>query len=152
MTRRLIGFINIMIIALMAGTVFGIWLGYNPAEYSSSTFVEQQQAAIRALNVTLPVLGAIAILLTIISAYLARASSNTLYLLLTTILFLLVAALVTRFGNQPINAIVITWSIQAPPENWTTLRDSWWQWHIIRTLAMIAALSLILLANPMQKR
>jgi uncharacterized membrane protein len=152
MLRQWIGFLNILVVALVAGTVFGIWLGYNPASLSSTTYVELQQASIRALNVTMPVLGAIGILLTITSSILARSECRTPYLLVGAVVCLLVAALVTRFGNQPINAVVMTWNTQAPPANWMVLRDEWWQWHIVRTLATVVALSLLLWANPMGRR
>ncbi len=61
---------NIAFAALIAGGMFVIWAGYNPATLSPSTYVEQQQNAIRGLNVLMPVLGAIAVLLTLISAFL----------------------------------------------------------------------------------
>jgi uncharacterized membrane protein len=152
MLGKSIGFANLMVVALMAGTVFGIWLGYDPASLSPGTYIEQQQEAIRALNVKMTVLGAIAILLTVSSAVLARADRRALYLLAAAVACLLVAALVTRFANQPINAIVMTWNAHTPPADWMNLRDEWWKWHIVRMLAMIGGLSLILLANPMGRR
>ena len=147
-----IGFANVLVVALLAGAVFGIWLGYDPAGLSPTTYVEQQQHAIRALNVTMPMLGAIGILLTIASAALARTQRRSLNLLLAALACLVIAALVTRFGNQPINATVMTWSAAGPPSDWTRFRDAWWQWHIIRTVAMLAALSLLVLADPMARR
>jgi uncharacterized membrane protein len=152
MLRKSIGFINILIVALVAGTVFGIWLGYNPDMLSSASYVEQQQEAIRALNVKMPILGAISILLTIASAIIARSDRSTLFVLIGAIVFLRVAGLVTRFGNQPLNAIVMTWDPQAPPANWMDFRDTWWNWHIIRTLASVIGLCLLLFANPMGRR
>ena len=152
MLRKSIGFINILLVALVAGTVFGIWLGYNPDMLSSASYVEQQQEAIRALNVKMPILGAISILLTIASAIIARSDRSTLFVLIGAIVFLLVAGLVTRFGNQPLNAIVMTWDPQAPPANWMEFRDTWWNWHIIRTLASVIGLCLLLFANPMERR
>jgi len=152
MLGKSIGFANLLVVALIAGTVFGIWLGYDPASLSPGTYIEQQQEVIRALNVRMPVLGAIAILLTISSAVLARTERRALYLLVAAVACLLVAGLVTRFGNQPINAIVMTWNAHTPPADWMNLRDEWWKWHIVRTLAMIGGLSLILLANPMGRR
>jgi uncharacterized membrane protein len=152
MLGKSIGFANLLVVALIAGTVFGIWLGYDPASLSPGTYIEQQQEVIRALNVRMPVLGATAILLTVSSAVLARAERRALYLLVAAVACLLVAGLVTRFGNQPINAIVMTWNAHTPPADWMNLRDEWWKWHIVRTLAMIGGLSLILLANPMGRR
>ncbi len=63
------------------------------------------------------------------------------YLLVAAVVFcLLAAALVTRFGNQPVNAIVMTWNPQSPPAEWAQLRDAWWQWHMVRTgVEVIAA-------------
>jgi uncharacterized membrane protein len=152
MLKAVIGFANVIMIALVAGTVFGVWLGYDPASLSSTTYVEQQQHAIEALNVTMPVLGAIAFLLTLTSAALVRAQPRTLVLLLGVAACLLAAGLITRFGNQPINALVMTWNAAAPPEDWTHLRDTWWHWHIVRTLAMVVALGLIVVADPMGRR
>jgi uncharacterized membrane protein len=150
--RTWFGCANVLVVALVAGTVFGIWLGYDPATLSPATYIEQQQEAIRALNFTMPVLGAIGILLTMISAVLARAERRKFYLLVGAAACLLVAGLVTRFGNQPINAMVMTWNAHTPPADWANLRDEWWKWHVDRTIAAIAGLSLILLANPMEQR
>ena len=68
------------------------------------------------------------------------------YLLLAAAVLLIAAGAITRFANQPINAVVMTWTPQAPAANWTELRDTWWRWHIARTVAAIAALALALLA------
>jgi uncharacterized membrane protein len=67
-------------------------------------------------------------------------------MLVAAALLLILAALVTRFSNQPINAVVMTWNAQAPAANWAQLRDEWWQWHIVRSVAGIAGLALTVLA------
>jgi uncharacterized membrane protein len=67
-------------------------------------------------------------------------------LLVAAAVCLLAAGLITRFANQPINAIVMTWNAGSPAANWADLRDAWWRWHALRTVAGIAALSLTLLA------
>jgi hypothetical protein len=53
---------------------------------------------------------------------------------------------------RPLNAVVITWSAQSPPANWALLRDEWWHWHIVRSLAGVAALALTVLAVLGAKR
>jgi uncharacterized membrane protein len=68
-------------------------------------------------------------------------------LLLVGAVLLIAAGLVTRFGNQPINAHVITWRASAPPSTWMEARDQWWRWHIGRTIAGIAALACIVAAS-----
>jgi uncharacterized membrane protein len=126
--------------------MFGIWLGFNPAALSPTAFVEMQQNAIRALNVSLPALGFVCIVLTMALAVLTKHDPRGRYLLVAAVICLVAAGLITRFGNQPINAVVVTWTPQAPATDWATLRDTWWQLHIYRTLAGVSALALALLA------
>lgn len=147
MTIIAIRFANILLASLVAGVMFGIWLGYNPSSLTASAYIEQQQSAIRALNVSMPVLGAICIALTLIHASLARHSRASFNLLLIGAALLIAAGLVTRFGNQPINAQVITWSATSPPVGWEETRNQWWQWHSIRTFAGLAALVCIIIAS-----
>lgn len=147
MTRSIINFSNLLLAALVVGTMFGIWLGYSPVDLSPGAYVEQQQHAIRALNVTMPVLGALTALLTLASAIFARGDRRKLAVFVAALGCFVAAGVTTRFLNQPINAIVITWSALAPPSNWTELRDEWWRWHILRTLLGIAGLSLLIAAN-----
>jgi len=141
-----IRFVSLLFTSLLVGTVFGIWLGFNPAALTATAYVEMQQNAIRALNVSLPVLGLVCILLTAALAVLTKDDKRARYLLVAAAICLAAAGLITRFANQPINAIVMTWSPQAPAANWTELRDTWWHWHVLRTIAAIAALALALLA------
>lgn len=141
-----IRFIGLLLTSLLVGTMFGIWLGFNPAALSATAYVEMQQNAIRALNVPLPALGVVCIVFNVALAVLVRRDRRSRYLLIAAALCLMAAGLITRLGNQPINAVVMTWSAQAPATNWTELRDTWWHLHSLRTVAGVAALALVLLA------
>ena len=107
MTANLIRFLLLVLLALLVGTMFGIWVGANPAGLSAAAYVEQQQNAIRSLNTLLPVMGAICIALAITLALLTKTDRRSRYLLLGAAMLMLVAAIVTRIGNQPINAVVM---------------------------------------------
>ena len=146
MVANVVRFLGLLLMSLLVGTMFGIWLGFNPSGLTAATYVEQQQNAIRALNTALPVLGAVCILLTAALAAMTSHEPRSRYLLIAAVVFLVVAGLVTRFENQPINSLVMTWSAQAPATNWMELRDTWWNWHILRTVSGIFALSLTILA------
>ena len=152
MALTIIRCVDLALVALLAGAMFGIWLGFDPAGLSASTYVEQQQHAIRALNTAMPVLGAVCIVLTALLAVLAKGDALGRYLLAASVACLLVAGAVTRLGNQPINAVVMTWSAQAPPVDWSALRDRWWHWHVVRTSAGILALSLLIVATAWPRR
>lgn len=152
MAAGIIRFGLLVTLSLLVGTMFGIWVGYNPSPLSASAYVEQQQNAIRSLNTLLPAMGAICVLLTAALAFKSKGDPRSRYLLIAAALLMIVAGLVTRFGNQPLNAVIITWSAQSPPANWTQFRDEWWYWHIVRSLAGVGALGLTVLAVLGAKR
>lgn len=129
---------------LIAGTLFGILIGYNPQNLSSQTYIEQQQSLIRALNTLMPLLGLLTIVLTLVSAFLQKGNQTVFVILLIAAVLLIISGLVTRFGNQPINSIVITWNKVYAPGNWTQLRDKWWSLHIIRSVTAFLAFCLII--------
>jgi hypothetical protein len=138
-----IRFLNIVMAALVAGTMFGIWTGYNPQHLSAQAYVEQQQSLIKALNTLMPLLGWLTLALTLAAAFLQRANRGVLVTLLIAAVFLTVSGLVTRFGNQPINGVVMSWNIADIPSNWTELRDKWWSLHRVRATTALVALCLI---------
>jgi hypothetical protein len=40
--KQIIQFSSIVLTGLIAGTIFGIWIGYNPRDLSAVAYVEQQ--------------------------------------------------------------------------------------------------------------
>jgi hypothetical protein len=147
MGRLMTSFANLLIASLVVGAMFGIWLIGNPVALSPGAYVEQQQNMILALNVKLPVLGWSAALLTLVSAWLARMRRTLLVLYLLSFGLFIAAGLVTRFLNQPINAIVMTCATESPPSKWMAPRDDWWRWHVVRTSAGVAGLCLLIIAS-----
>lgn len=141
----IVDFANILLAALLAGSVFTVWLLLNPAGLDASQYVVLQQQAIRKLNVLLPLMGAAVIVLTLITIALEHTSATRL-LLIGALAGFVVSALITRFGNQPINAVVIAWKPEAPPANWTAFRDRWWLWHRVRVVTMCGGFLLLLSA------
>ena len=91
----------------------------------------------------MPILGLISILLTIVYAIICKREKLNRNLLLLAVCLLIVSGLVTRFGNQPINAIVVTWNLDAIPNTWTALRNKWWAFHVMRTLSTIGGFIII---------
>ena len=142
-----IRFVNLLLAALSVGAMFGVWLVFNPKGLDGAGYVALQQQGIRTLNVVMPVMGAATIAATLAAAVLAREDRTLLSLLVATAFAFLLAGLITRFLNQPINAIVIRWSPSSPPAEWMTLRDTWWRWHVARLVCGIAGLSLLILAE-----
>jgi archaellum biogenesis protein FlaJ (TadC family) len=144
---RLIRFINIIITALLAGVSFGIWIGFNPLDLSFSTYVEQQQNMLQALKVLMISLVVIATIITLASAFLQKNNKPSSIALLVAAVFFIACILITRFGIIPIDDTVMTWTSESLPDNWTGLRDKWWSFHIMRTIAELIALFLITWAS-----
>jgi len=151
MTTQIIRFLNLLMAGLVAGTVFGIWIGYNPKNLSANTYVEYQQGAIKALNTLMPVLGLISTILTVIAAILQKQNQFVFVTLIIASLFLIISGLITKFGNQPINSVVMTWSKASTPINWSELRDKWWLLHKLRTLTTFISFCLIIWSNVRNK-
>lgn len=148
MTLLVIEFANLLLAALLVGTLFGVWLVLNPAALTADSYIAVQQQAIRTLNTIMPRLGAATILATVVAAYWERADSTRFWLLVGTVVCFVAVGLVTRFLNQPINAIVMTWkSGLVPPAGWTDLRDAWWKWHFLRLVTGIVGFCLLLSAT-----
>jgi len=143
MATPILRFANIILVALLAGTSFGIWVGLNPAHYSAATYIEQQQQLVRSLQPLLVPLVILSTLLTMASAFLQRRDKKTFVTLLLASLFLLSCILITRFGNLPIQTEMLKWTATSFPANWTVLRDEWWTFHIARTCAELIALGLV---------
>ena len=138
--------LSLLLVGLLAGSMYGIWFGYDITRYSPSTFVEVQQGAVRGLNTLLPLMGLAAIVVVVVLAVLARQRPTVLMLYGAAALGLVAAGLITRLCNQPINDAVMGWSADALPTDWETLRNSWWNWHAARLGATILALLLLIAA------
>jgi len=138
-----IRFLNFILVALLAGTSFGIWMGFNPSNYSAGTYLEQQQHLVRSLNTLMVSLVIIATLVTIVSAFLQRKDKMVFIALLFSALFLASCIFISRFGNVPIQTEMLNWTVDTMPDNWTMLRDKWWSFHVLRTIAELIALVLI---------
>jgi uncharacterized membrane protein len=144
--QRIVLFSALLFVALGAGAAFAVWLDYNPADMSPTFYVEKMQHAIRVFTVPLPTVVISGVFFTIVSTWLARRERLSLYLLLAASLCVIAVALITAFGNVPINNQIMTWSINSPPSNWTDLSEKWWRFQIERTIVQIIGLSFLILA------
>lgn len=146
MSLTIVRFINILLAAILAGTSFGIWMGFDPAGFSYPTYLEQQQNTIRSLNTLMIALVISATLVTLVSALLQRKNKITFIILLLAALSFIACILISKFGNGPLNLSILSWNSK-PPENWISIRNSWWSYHIYRTIAELFALVLVAWAS-----
>lgn len=143
MSTSFIRFLNIILAALLAGVSFGIWIGFNPMDLSASVYIEQQQNMLHALRISMVLLVVITTIITLVSAFLQKSNKAVFVALLVAAAFLIACIIITRFGNKPLDDIVLTWTANSFPDNWTEIRDKWWSFHIMRTISEIAALFIV---------
>ncbi len=135
----------LMLVGLLAGSMFGIWRGYDFAQYSPAALVEVWQGSVRGLNTLLPVQGLLAIVILVALAVTARRTPRALTGFVAAALLLAAAGLITRLANQPINDLVMAWTPENMPADWEAIRDAWRNWHLARlALTLVAQLVLIL--------
>ena len=146
MARRIILFAALFFVALVAGAAFAIWVDYNPAGMSPAFYAEKMQHAIRVFTVPLPTVVILGAFFTIVSTFLARRDRPDFYLLTAASICIIAVALITAFGNIPINNQIMTWSINSPPSNWSELSERWWQFQTVRTIVAMGGLSFLILS------
>jgi uncharacterized membrane protein len=151
MLPLIVDFVTVSLGALLVGAMFCAWLIFNPAQLDASQYIIVQQQGIRTLNTVMPLLGGLTILMSVVSAVLAREDKTRMSLLIGTAVLFIISGLITRFGNQPINAIVRGWNSAAPPDQWTVLRDTWWRWHCMRLCTVSAGSALLIVATLMRR-
>jgi len=134
----------LVLVGLLAGSMFGIARGYDFASYTPATYLEVHQVSVRGLNVLLPALGLAAIVLSIGLAVSVRRERRSMIGFIVAAVLIAVAGLVTRLGNQPINDLVMGWTATTLPAGWEAIRDSWRQFHLVRlVLTLVAQVTLI---------
>ena len=148
-----IRFANLLLAAMVTGAMFGLWLAFNPKSgLDGSSYIVIHQQSVRGMNTAMPILGLVTIVTTIAVAFLTRDDKTRLVMLILAIVAFVATGLITRFVNQPINAIIMGWSPSSPPAEWTALRDTWWHWHVIRIVCGTAGLSLLVLAELLRDK
>jgi len=141
----------LIMVGLLAGSVFGVRAGYDFAQYTPAAYLEVHQGAVRGLNNLLPLLGLVAIVLSVGLAIGARANRRIMFGYLAAAVLLAGAGLVTRFGNQPINDLIVTWTPGNLPADWETIRDTWRNLHLLR-LALTLPAQVILVVTALNDR
>ena len=150
-TTTSLQFLSLLCVALVAGTMFGIWRGYDVAGYAPGTFVEVHQGAVRGLNTLLPLIALVSLAGMIILAILARSRGGPLSLYIVAALAIAASGIITRVINQLINDQIMGWTATTLPADWAAVRDKWWNWHLGRLATTVMAFLLLLAAVFMDR-
>jgi uncharacterized membrane protein len=136
-----------VIAVITTGLAAGIFLGHRMGVsfarlvLSPSSFVQLQQVIHRYFVRMMPplMLGAVGTSIAWVVLSVGRPPSLAFWLVAAAALAMVVAAVLTRVVNVPINARLMTWRVDAPPADLVTLWAPWERIHSVRTVLAVAA-------------
>jgi uncharacterized membrane protein len=125
--------------------------GFGAEVYTQVRLIELEHLGDLA-TVLLPpaILAAIALTLCVI-----RRRGSVRWLALTAVLLLLVTLAISVSISVPINTDQQSWSVVAPPGDWSSVRDRWQLAHVARTATSVLAFVLLttaVAARPARRR
>jgi uncharacterized membrane protein len=135
---------------VFAGILFGDRMGATFARpcLSLSSFLQFQRIQHVHFARMMPPLSVAAILGGLGWPIMLRAqwNSSQFWLLVVAVGIMVLAAILTLRVNIPINNRLMTWSVEAPPENMREIWNRWEKVHTIRTVLWMAAFALEVIA------
>ncbi|WP_036488524.1 anthrone oxygenase family protein [Myxosarcina sp. GI1] len=107
---------------------------------SATTFIAVQTVLIQyKIGVGIAEVGSFLAMLIIL--WLVRTKILTFRLTLGALLMLIAAFLVWGIFIEPINAVVDTWTADSFPNDWTSYRDRWHLFHLVRLVLLTIGMS-----------
>ena len=153
--KRIASVVAVLCSGLMAGLLFGDWLGpsFARAAMSASSFIQFQQIVHTNYLRTLPALSTVALAAPILWLIILRSRRETaeFKILLGATVAIAIGYTITFVFNVPVNNQLETWDFAAPPAN---AREIWSQWekaHVVRTIFWVVGFFLetvALVASP----
>jgi uncharacterized membrane protein len=150
-------FLQLVTTGLFTGIFFGDRMGVTPIrpKLPAGSFILFQQELHLTFVKLMPVLIVVSLLSGVITLVLLKRDYKSSQFIFTAIAMLCVLAVIilTRLVNVPINEALMTWRINAPPQNLNELWAPWEKAHTIRTVvSMIAFVCLVFAATTRNSR
>ena len=148
--------IAILLAGLMAGLLFGDWLGtsFARARMSDSSFIELQQIVHVNYLRTLPALSSLAVIAPIVWLvfWRSRRRSVEFRILVVAAIAIIIGQVITFAINVPINDQLERWSAANPPPDARQIWSRWETAHIVRTIFWVGGFLLEIIALVIGRR
>jgi hypothetical protein len=148
-TWKVTTFAALFLLALVTGVFWGTWftLTRSIETFSAAEFIHIGQTIIRNVAWPMRLLMPACILFMILSIWFTpEKNSAAFYFSFAACLLIVIALLITLLVGVPIDNQIRTWTAQAVPGDWTTLRARWQFFHMARTFVSLASLGSLILA------
>lgn len=140
-----------ILLALIAGRAFWVWLGESPFGMTGATYIAFFQELDKRIALPIAIIGIAGPLLAGVSAAVLREDRRLFWYLAVACALGIVGVLVTVSFNVPINEQIADWNPAALPAGYEDVLQVWWTWHIVRLVANLGAMCaafMALLAAP----
>ena len=105
----------------------------------ANTYVKVHQTLSRYVDRFMPLTALLTILVGLALTRLHTGATRAL--LVAGVLLTIAVAVISQFGNVPLNRKVRSWNPEAPPAETSHLRERWRRLHLLRTFAGVLALA-----------
>ena len=127
---------------LITGVFWGTWftLTRRLDNFSAVEFIHIGQTIITNVAVQMSIIMPAALLFLLLSMWRSYKKNRAVFWLFTLSFVLMVATLIITVGVEvPLDNQIKNWTPETVPENWTSLRRTWNEFHTIRTFTSIGS-------------
>ena len=127
---------------LITGVFWGTWftLTRRLDNFSAAEFIHIGQTIIANVAVPMSIIMPSALLFLLLSMWSSYKTNRAVFWLFMLSFVLMVATLIITVGVEvPIDNQIKNWTPETVPENWTSLRRTWSEFHTIRTFTSIGS-------------
>lgn len=140
------------LVALYTGGVFFVVIAPSVTRLPADAYTRWWQAMNTDMRRTMPPLLLTCLGLLVLTAVLGYGRSRPAFVTAVVAVALIVVTIgLTVSRLEPLNAIGDAWDPDAPPADWTEVRDRWQRLHLVRTVLALLTLA-TLLAAPVAER
>lgn len=136
-------FFAVLLTALVTGVFWGTWftLTRSLENFSPAEFIHIGKTIIANVAVPMRILMPATLLVMLLTIWQSRCiHTPSFYLYSISFLLMLITLIITVAVEVPIDNQIKTWTETTVPTNWQTLRQTWNQFHTLRTFTSITSL------------
>ena len=145
MKKSLLWYCSLVLVMLVTGVFWGTWftLTRSLELFPADNFIRIGQTIIQNVAVPMRILMPVTLLVQLLLCLAFLRQKKLFYFLLASFIFMVITLLITLLVEVPIDNQIRTWTTTNIPDNWTSLRATWKQFHFFRTITSILSFALL---------
>ena len=138
---------SLILVMLVTGVFWGTWftLTRSLETFPADSFIKIGQTIIHHFAVPMRILMPATLFLQLLLCLAFLGQKPVFYYFLVSFVLMLITLLITLLVEVPIDNQIRTWTPANLPDNWTSLRATWKQFHFYRTIASILSFGFLCL-------